>query len=261
MKISSYEEGRPSWTDLSSTDPEASKAFYSALFGWKWDTQAADESGVEYHMALQGDAPVAGLMQQPQEQAEMGVPPMWNTYLTVENCDNCTKQAEEAGGKVLVEPTDTPPAGRFSFVMDPTGAGIGLWEKNEFAGAGIINAPGAYTWAELLTNDTERATSFYNKVVGLETEAIKVGDMPYTMFKVGDTVVGGTMNPPMEQIPNHWHVYFGTKDLEKTVATVKAEGGEVVAGPMNTPQGPMATIKDPQGVAFSVIQLNEWPTE
>ena len=261
MKISSYEEGRPNWTDLSSSDPEASKAFYSALFGWKWDTQPADKNGVEYHMAVQGDTPVAGLMQQPPDQADMGVPPMWNTYLAVDNCDSCTTRAEEAGGKVIVEPMDVMGAGRMSFVMDPTGAAVGLWQKNEFSGAGIINAPGAYTWAELMTTDTERATSFYNKAVGLEAESVKVGDMPYTMFKVDDTTVAGTMNPPMEQIPNHWHVYFGAEDLDATLATAKAQGGEVVAGPLDTPQGPMATIKDPQGVAFSVIQMNEWPTE
>ncbi|MEE9473773.1 MAG: VOC family protein [Acidimicrobiia bacterium] len=261
MKISSYEEGRSNWTDLSSTDPEASKAFYSALFGWKWDTQPADENGVEYHMAVIGDAPIAGLMQQPQDQADMGVPPMWNTYLAVEDCDDCTKRAEEAGGKVVVEPMDVMDAGRMSFVMDPTGAAVGLWEKNEFAGAAIIDEPNAYTWSELITNDIERATPFYSKAVGLDTETVEMGGPPYTTFKVGDTVVGGTMNPPMEQIPNHWHVYFGAENCDAMCETAKANGGQIVAGPLDTPVGRMATIKDPQGVAFSVIQLNEWPTE
>ena len=32
---SSYAHGIPSWVDLSSPDPEASAAFYGALFGWE----------------------------------------------------------------------------------------------------------------------------------------------------------------------------------------------------------------------------------
>ena len=49
MRISSYQEGRPNWTDLSSSDPEASKAFYSALFGWKWDTAATAFENLRQH--------------------------------------------------------------------------------------------------------------------------------------------------------------------------------------------------------------------
>ena len=35
MKMTSYEPGRPCWTDLGSPDPAASADFYSGLFGWE----------------------------------------------------------------------------------------------------------------------------------------------------------------------------------------------------------------------------------
>ncbi len=36
-KRTSYAQGTPNWVDLQTTDPEAAKAFYSGLFGWRFD--------------------------------------------------------------------------------------------------------------------------------------------------------------------------------------------------------------------------------
>lgn len=102
---------------------------------------------------------------------------------------------------------------------------------------------------------------FYDAAIGLDTETMDMGEMQYTMWKIGDRAVGGTLPPPMEQVPPHWHVYFGADDTEAVAARATELGAQIVAGPMDTPQGPMATIHDPQGATFSIIQLNDWPTE
>lgn len=148
-----------------------------------------------------------------------------------------------------------------SFVADPQGAVFGLWQAGNHMGAQVVNEPGAFTWVELFAPDTDAAARFYEAAVGLGTETMEMGDMPYTMWTVGDAPVGGTLPPPMEHVPNHWHVYFGTDDVAVLVARAKDGGGEILNGPMDTPNGPMATIRDPQGGVFSVIQLNEWAAE
>ena len=47
--------------------------------------------------------------------------------------------------------------------------------------------------------------------------------------------------------------------VDAAAARAAAAGGSVVAGPLDTAVGRMATIQDPHGATFSVITLNEWP--
>ena len=60
MKIESYKQGTPSWIDLSTTDVDGAKAFYSALFGWEYQDNPMGEGQV-YSMA-QIDGSAAGAM-------------------------------------------------------------------------------------------------------------------------------------------------------------------------------------------------------
>lgn len=249
-----YPEGTPSWVDLATTDAAGAKAFYAALFGWEFEDIFTDQ-GVPYTMASKDGVQVAGLS----ANAQGDLPPTWFTYLSVSDCDACTARAVAAGGSVMMEPMDVMDAGRMSFVIDPTGAHVGLWEARRHRGAALIDEPGAYTWAELYTNDGEAAAAFYRASVGLETVTDDFGGGPYTMFKAGDRVVGGLLPPPVEEVPNHWHVYFGVADTDAAVTTVGEAGGEILVGPLDTPVGRMATVHDPFGAAFSVIALNEWP--
>jgi len=250
-----YAEGRPSWVDLSTTDPVAAKDFYTTLFGWDYATEGGPDGG-SYFMAQSGGHVVAGLA----KAQDPNYPPTWSTYLAVDDAQATVEKAKAAGGNVLVEPMVVGPAGRMAYIADPEGAAVGLWEGDAHEGAARINEPGAYTWAELFCPDADTAAAFYNATVGLKAEAMDFGaDQPYTVFKVGQTIVGGTLPPAMEGVPNHWHVYFGCADTDATCATATEAGGHVVAGPLDTPVGRMATIKDPQGATFSVITLNEWP--
>ena len=257
---SSYKEGTPNWVDLMTHDTAGSKAFYAGLFGWEWEDQI-HEGQFLYSVARKDGAQVAGLGEQPPEMQQQGVPTMWNTYIAADSCDECTQRALDAGGKAVVDPMDVMDAGRMSFIADNQGAVFGLWEAGLHKGAEVVNEPAAFTWAELFAPDTDAAVRFYDAAVGLGTETIDMGMGPYTTWNVEGNTVGGTMPPPMEEVPTHWHVYFGAEDTADVVARAQSLGGSVLNGPMDTPVGAMATIRDPQGGAFSVIQLNEWPTD
>ncbi len=212
---SSYEHGTPNWIDITTPDPDAAKEFYSELFGWSWDDQTGPDGNV-YSMASKDGQPIAGLGKTSQEMINQGVPPMWNTYFAADDCDEVAKKASAAGGSVMVEPFDIPDAGRMAFIVDDQGATAGIWQADQHIGCGLVNAPGAYTWAELNARDTEAATAFYGAVLGLGSQELDMGEMPYTMFNVGADTVGGTLKPPMDQIPNHWHVYLGAADTKAT---------------------------------------------
>lgn len=255
----SYDHGTPNWIDLTSPDPAVAKEFYSGLFGWSWDDQETSD-GTFYSMASLDGGVIAGLGKLSDEMADQGVPPTWNTYFATTDCDETVKKAVEAGGSVVVEPFDIPGAGRMAYIVDDQGAHLGLWQAEQHIGSTLVTAPNAFSWAELMARDTDAARAFYGATLGLGTQDADMGDgNTYTMFVIGEDGVAGTLPPPMEQIPTHWHVYLGAADAAATAERAVQLGGSVAMGPVDTPIGPMATIKDPHGATFSVIQMNEWP--
>ena len=68
-----YTPGTFSWTDLTTTDQDGAKAFYTELFGWEADDNPVGE-GMVYSMMIVGGKPVAAISPQPQQQREMGAP-------------------------------------------------------------------------------------------------------------------------------------------------------------------------------------------
>jgi predicted enzyme related to lactoylglutathione lyase len=250
----SYAQGTPNWVDLQTSDQDAAKAFYAGLFGWTYDDQPMPQGPV-YSMALLRGNPVAAIAPQSPEMAAAGAPPMWNTYLAVDSVDDAVGKVEAAGGKVGMAPFDVMDAGRMAFVIDPAGAGVALWQANQHIGATLVNEPGAVTWNELITDNPDSVT-FYQHVLGMTTSKTDMGGGEYTMFEVGGQPVGGSMAQPMPGIPNHWHVYFAVADADATAAkATELGGGMVVPEPFDTPVGRIAVLSDPQGAAFSVIQL------
>ncbi len=97
----------------------------------------------------------------------------------------------------FLPPADVMGIGRAALFADPGGAAIGAWEKINFAGAGIVNEPGALTWNELITRDVEGSKAFYRAAFGLGSAASQTGGASYTEFTVGsggavgDSVGGG----------------------------------------------------------------------
>src|SRR4051794_19961329 len=167
-KRESYAPGTPSWVDLATSDQPAAKSFYGSLFGWTYDDQPVGD-GVEYSLAMLNDAAVAAIAPQQPQQLEAGVPPHWQMYITVPDGDAAAALVEGAGGQVHVPPFDVMDAGRMAVINDPTGAFVMLWTPKNMPGAGLVNEPGAFTWAELVAAPNERTASFYETVTGLKT--------------------------------------------------------------------------------------------
>lgn len=249
----SYPPGTPSWVDLSSTDPAASKDFYGPLLGWSFD----DQGDTGYSMALFDGVPVAGLMEQPAEQAAAGVPPVWASYVTVGDCAAVTAKVEPAGGTVMAPPMDVMDAGKMSVIVDPTGAVICTWEPGEHIGAGLVNEPGTLCWNELMTSDVNAALAFYGAVFGWTGQTFPMDGFDYTELQMDGRGIAGAMPPPMEGIPANWGVYLGVEDADAAAAEATSMGATVVAPPMDGPPGRWVVITDPQGAQVSLMALAE----
>jgi predicted enzyme related to lactoylglutathione lyase len=113
--------GAFSWNELTTTDPAAAAAFYSALFGWSVKEMGAEMGG--YRVVNVGDTGVGGIMQCPEGQP---IPPHWGAYVTVDNVEQTIAKCGELGGKVVVPPMDIPNVGRMAVLQDPQGAVVNV---------------------------------------------------------------------------------------------------------------------------------------
>ncbi len=254
----SYQHGTPSWVDLATTDPEAAKEFYGALFGWTFDDTPMDDAGtIFYSMASLDGHRVAAIAPQQTEQTEAGVPPHWQMYITVDDVEVATQKVSGAGGTVLGGPFDVFDAGRMSVVQDPVGAVVCLWQPRAMPGAELINETGAFVWDELIAPNSASAAPFYETVVGLKLTPSDMGNGQiyngWTLDGTDATMIGGATDPPMPEIPPHWSIYFASADVDADAATTKQLGGTVMVEPFDIPVGRMTVLADPQGAVFNLI--------
>src|ERR1700739_2141549 len=100
-----YTPGTFSWTDLTTTDQDAAKAFYMELLGWEACDRPVGEEMLYSMMLLDGKT-VAAISPQPEQQREAGAPPMWNSYVTVRSADEALARAAQLGAVVHAPAVD-----------------------------------------------------------------------------------------------------------------------------------------------------------
>lgn len=253
-----YAHGTPSWADVQTNDQAKAKEFYGQLFGWQFvDEDIPDSGGAVYSMAQRNGRDVAAISALPDDQAKMGVPPHWNSYVTVDDVEATAATAEAAGGTVLAPPFDVMDAGRMAVIADPTGAIILPWQAKGNIGAGLVNEPGALCWTELMSPDIPKAAEFYKAVFGWDSETHDSPEMSYTEFSLDGQSIAGAMNPPMPGMPPAWGVYFAVDDADATTERTKELGGSVMREPFDIAAGRLAVLADPQGAVFMVLKLAE----
>lgn len=252
-----YPQGTFSWSDVAVPDTAAGSDFYTNLFGW--DAAAADASGsMPYTMFSRDGEMTAGMGPLTPEQQDAGQPPVWSSYIAVDDADAVAAKAVELGATLMMEPFDIPGAGRMFFAFDPVGAVIGFWQAGEHPGAGILGEPGAMAWNELACRDVDAAKAFYSGLLGWTTHTEDYDGFIYTTMHLGDRTVGGMYDMSgllPDEIPPHWFVWFAVSDTD--AAAIKAEelGGSIQRAPWDTQFGRMAVLSDPQGPVFGVITL------
>ena len=166
-----YTPGTFSWTDLTTTDQDAAKSFYSGLFGWKADDRPVGD-GIVYSMMLIDGKPVAAISPQPEAQRDAGAPPVWNSYVTVESADAALERAQHLGATVHAPAFDVMDAGRMG--VDPGSAGRvlrGLGAEDEHRRVGLVNQHGALSWNELATADMDGVLRVLWRAVRVDVRA------------------------------------------------------------------------------------------
>jgi uncharacterized protein len=241
----------PCWTELTVPDPEAAKAFYGDVFGWRADAAPRPEAGA-YTVFRLGDAPVAAVA----PLVDDSQPTAWGVCLAVEDAERTASRAAEHGGSTLMPPTDVFDLGRYGVLADPEGAAFSVWQSGAGAGSEILGDPRSPGWIELSTRDPRQALAFYPSVFGWTTH---LSDF-YTEWSLGGTRFGGLVDlgqvpEPASSTPAHWKPYFKVANVDEAAAKAAGAGGSVLLAPADVPGEDLrvSVLKDPQGAQFGVF--------
>ena len=268
-----FPAGVPAWIDTAQPDPDATAAFYAALFGWEFAERGSTEDGRRYLVASADGRHVAAVTSPP---PDVTAAPAWNTHVAVDDADAAAVRVREAGGSVLAGPFDLFDLSRMAWCADPTGAGFGLWEPRQIAGAETVNAPGTWNFSELKTADVAGATRFYGEVFGWEVDEVDMGAMHGTMVRLpgyadfleqfdpgirqrhadfgappGFSECIAWIMPLADGEAPHWNVTFSVADTDAVASTARDHGGAVLVEPFDVPPVRSAVIADPGGARFT----------
>ena len=244
-----YAAGTPSWTDLMTSVPDQSKAFYTALFGWNFGESSAEFG--HYAMAFKDGRSAAGIMP-----AEAGspMPGAWTVYFASDDLDADAERVWVLGGQVMVAPVQVGDQGKMGVFTDPTGAAFGLWQAGQHQGAESREGEGTVVWVEVNTRDAARAVEFYRALFHADSEPVP--GMDYVQLMSGGQGYAGVseMGEQWEAVaPNHWVTYFYVQSVDEAIRVAEASGGKMLVPAFDTPYGRMAVLADPGGASFSVM--------
>ncbi|MFE2052388.1 VOC family protein [Streptomyces sp. NPDC059459] len=246
-------EGTPCWADAMFGDLEGAKRFYGDVLGWTFG-ESSSEYGHYTQCYADGKAVAAVVPPLPgqEEQAQ------WCLYFASPDATATAGRIREAGGEIVMEPMRVDDFGTMCLARDPSGVVFGIWQGGTHEGFEATAEPGAYCWAEVFTREPGKSDAFFPAVFSYTAKQMEDDGVDFRLFDLGEDTVLGRMAmtdafPP--EVPPHINVYFAVADCDAAVARATALGGVLRFGPMDTPFGRFAALGDPQGAAFSVIDL------
>jgi len=256
MLTTDYAPGKPNWIDLGSPNIEAAAEFYSALFGWQFQSAGPDAGG--YGMFVLNGKTVAAIG----PLTEQGANSAWTVYFHTSDAEATAQNVAKEGGAVRFGPFDVFDQGRMAGFADPSGAQFAVWQPEKNQGLEAVTLPNTLFWTELHTTDPPTAKAFYRSVFNWAFEDMPMDGFTYTIVRPSDTgqeaSQGGVMgiNEDMRKagMQSRWQPYFQVTDCDAVVATATKQGGEALMQPADLEGvGRMAALADPFGAPFSVI--------
>ncbi|MGW1652638.1 VOC family protein [Streptomyces atratus] len=249
-----HPEGTPCWADAMFPDLDGAKSFYGDVLGWTFG-ESSSEFGDYTQAYADGKAVAAVVPPMPGQEGQSA----WCLYLASPDAAATAAKIRENGGETLMDPMEVGEFGTMLLARDPSGVVFGVWQAGSHEGFESQGVPGAFCWAEVFTREPEKSDAFFCAVFPYSMVKMEDDAVDFRMFNLGDKTVMGRMKmgdefPP--EVPPHMNVYFTVADCDAAVAKATERGAVLRFGPMTMPFGRFAALTDPQGAAFSVIDVD-----
>ncbi|WP_329591086.1 VOC family protein [Streptomyces sp. NBC_01362] len=247
-------EGTPCWADAMFADLDGAKSFYGDVLGWTFG-ESSSEFGNYTQAYADGKAVAAVVPPMPGQEGHSA----WCLYLASPDAEATAAKIRDNGGEALMDPMQVGDFGTMMLARDPSGVVFGVWQAGTHEGFEAQAVPGAFCWAEVFTREPEKSDAFFPAVFPYSMVKMADEHVDFRMYNLGDKTVMGRMKmgdefPP--EVPPYLNVYFTVADCDAAVAKATERGGVLRFGPMTMPFGRFAALTDPQGAAFSVIDVN-----
>jgi predicted enzyme related to lactoylglutathione lyase len=110
--------------EIPTDDRERAKAFYGALFGWRFQ----DVEGMEYTLVQTAEeGPNGGIVKRSEFQGIVN-------YVDVDDVREYQHRAEKLGADVVIPCTPIPSVGWYAVLKDLDGNTFAVWHDDEYAG-------------------------------------------------------------------------------------------------------------------------------
>ena len=107
---------------------------------------------------------------------------------------------------------------------------------------------GRFVWIDLVTEDVVAAASFYSRLFGWQAARSAEDGEYYRFYLDGKPIAGmaATESKDAAAPESMWLATIAVSDVDKSLASVKAQGGQVLEGPLDAAgRGRMALVSDP----------------
>lgn len=243
--------GKFIWYDLATEDVESARAFYGAVFGWKF--REVPGAPASYTLIENSSGKVGGLFRQARPPgATVGA--RWLSLMSVEDVEKAATMVKARGGEVLLAPRAVAGRGTHAVFRDPEGAVFGVL-ANE--GGDPPDSPvddGDVFWLDLFAHDPAKAAAFYAALGGHAVEAGEIAGRKRTQLSTQGIARAGIARLPANADKPGWLPYVLVSDVPATVARARAAGGKVVLAPRgDLLDGQLAVIADPFGGLTGIV--------
>lgn len=239
------------WHDLVTENPNASRAFYSGLFGWTFE--AGKGVDPDYTIIRHNGLPIGGIVA-PREKTSG----QWLSYVVVPDVDRAVEAFRAGGGRVFRGPLKARGDLRVAAVADGQGAPIGL-----ASGGPKIDMPtgvpeiNRWLWMDYVARDVAPALEFYARVAGLRSEVAETRENVTYYRLANDRPRAGLFATPWPRETSLWLPYVRVADAAAAAMRAQELGGTIVVPPSpRIRNGSLAVVLDPGGAP---IALQKYP--
>jgi predicted enzyme related to lactoylglutathione lyase len=243
--------GKFVWLDLATENPASARAFYGAVFGWRF----RDAAGVPASYALIENASgkVAGVFRH-ERPAGATVGARWLALISVSDPQRAASLVRERGGEVLLPPKAFRGRGTHAVFRDPDGAVFGVLASEDGDPPDTPVEDGDLFWLDLFAPDPAKSAAFYAAIAGYQVDVGDVAGRTRTILSTSGIARAGVARMPPGVNRPAWLPYILVDNVPATLERVRRAGGKVVMPPRaDLLAGNLAVIADREGGVIGIV--------